>query len=109
MDQANKNDINDAKMCEINLNSKNELSSPYHFHNPVIIEKILDMIETYNNIIETAIDEQCCICLDSKKFYEKTYFKCKHFVCIDCFVHADMKISHTPCPLCRCPIEKYII
>jgi len=91
-------------------NITDQIYKPYQYHNPIIIERVIDMIEEYFRIMENKNNEEpCCICLESKSFEEKTYFKCKHFICVTCFAHSNLKMSINPCPLCRSPLERYIL
>jgi hypothetical protein len=80
---------------------------PYCYHNPQLINKIKSLIEIKEEINNNN-NSMCCICLENHILDDNIYFKCKHFVCRQCFIQSKMKLELSPCPLCRSLIEQCI-
>lgn len=100
------NDKNVIEQVRKEYTQQENQKDPYYFHDKKLIAKYKSYTDIYNNIKEN--DDVCCICIDNHNLDSNVYFKCKHFVCVQCFEIAKMKFGLSQCPLCRCIIERCI-
>jgi len=82
-------------------------TDPYYYCDKELMKKVDGLIKTFEKIKSMSEDE-CCICLDTCDFKERSYFMCKHFVCNSCYDIYELGLMNARCPICRTIIQKFI-
>lgn len=93
------------KVNDIIITNNND---PYQYHNKELINKIINLNDNFTENKLKCEKDVCCICLDNHKFDNYVFFKCNHYICINCFSQSEMRFGISNCPLCRKTIERCI-